>query len=277
MKKDSSINVWQANGIPRLEFCSAERAAKLLNCDITDIHQWIDLDVIQKCIALPKIMSGKLSLCTDDDIDITSLDGQGFLCLSFGTGISQFWCGADDEIEKEKALGGYWHEVDVQISGVWEARQLRIDGKSIIGGASEDTFRKNVFIPVEFNENVKFISVVTDDILEFTPDDYLIIADDIEKLYNAGCNGSRLFDPEAIGNYKNEDIPQQQEQEFKLTIHQVDMIQGLMRLIGFSDDEITKGSASDLNSRLSEMAARKRVTCRTPDPKTWEKWRKKMK
>ncbi|EPC7545086.1 hypothetical protein ACXHVK_003142 [Morganella morganii] len=110
-------------------------------------------------------------------------------------------------------------------------------------------------------------------ITTLTINDLYITKKQINRIYNnKGNTLPRITLAGDENRHITGDIP-----EIKVTVHQVDMIKGLMRLLDFTDDEITSGSAFDLNARLSEMAARKLVTCRTPDPKTWEQWRKKMK
>ncbi|HEI9844429.1 TPA: hypothetical protein SLN72_001389 [Morganella morganii] len=109
-------------------------------------------------------------------------------------------------------------------------------------------------------------------ITTLTINDLYITKKQLNRIYdNKGNALPRIMTVEDENRSITNDIP-----EIKVTVHQVDMIKGLMRLLDFTDDEITNGTASELNTRLSEMAARKQVTCRTPDPKTWEKWRKKM-
>lgn len=282
--KDQSMNVWKANGIPRLEFCSIGRATQLLSCEEADIHQWISLGIVERCIKLPKPMSGRVEIYTDTDIDLLKLDYQGALSLSLELGLSQLVCDYDGHIDKEKTfLGVYAHEVDVTISGIWNTHTLRLENpneyEEYIDGNDKELIYVNTFLPLEYGDLVKFLIVVTDEVLAFKSEDYVISGNDIEMLYNAGCTGEKLYRKSVYeslyeNNYKKMkmgDIP-----EIKVTVHQIDMIKGLMRLLDFTDDEIKNSSATEINNKLSLLAVNKKTTCRTPDQKTWDKWRQKM-
>lgn len=163
--KDQSMNVWKANGIPRLEFCSIARAIQLLNCEEEDIYQWISLGIVEKCIKLPKPMSGKVEVYTDTDIDLLELEYQGALSLSLELGLSQLVCGHDDNIDKEKTfVGVYSHEVDVTISGIWNTHTLKLkksnDSDEYIYDNNKELIYVNTFLPLEHGDIVKFLIVV---------------------------------------------------------------------------------------------------------------------
>lgn len=47
---ENQPNIWQANGIPALEYCKLDRASRLLGCEVEDLIHWFEVGAIDLCV-----------------------------------------------------------------------------------------------------------------------------------------------------------------------------------------------------------------------------------
>ncbi|SFX31371.1 hypothetical protein [Pantoea ananatis] len=91
MSNRNSKNVWSANEIAPLEFCSLSRAARLLKCEIEDLLHWHDVGAITLCLRLPDI-KGKLITETDNQKnDIFKLYLENVITLNELATVKKAW------------------------------------------------------------------------------------------------------------------------------------------------------------------------------------------
>ncbi|HHQ6610059.1 TPA: hypothetical protein ACSTL2_000385 [Morganella morganii] len=274
-------NVWEANSIPSLDFCSIKRASELLKCSESDISHWIQMRYIRPAIFFDSWQKVELTIYSFNDA--ISADDMLDLVRDAARHLSTFLIMRQPESQKSSDTGSsednknvasikkqhkakeYHTTISCSISGLWLPRISFKTHGSIIE-IQETTF---FYLPREEHDQC-YVSCTIDSPMLFNHDDILITKSDIERIYDAGRQGKTL------GRYETTKINDAEIEEVKFTVHQADMIYGLMKLLGFSDDEIKNKSPSDLNSKLTKLATKKSISCRTPDPKTWEKWRKKM-
>ncbi len=74
-------NVWKENRIAPLEYCSFERAAKLLNCECEDLIHWNKIGAISIAFE-PKNLAGDLSVREGANKQVISSQADSLIKIS---------------------------------------------------------------------------------------------------------------------------------------------------------------------------------------------------
>ena len=102
-------NVWKENRIAPLEYCSFERAAKLLNCECEDLIHWNKIGAISIAFK-PENMEGSFSVQLreqKDSADIEKYNKSQYIMHELGIYGSQFLRNLGDANDK-----GYIASID---------------------------------------------------------------------------------------------------------------------------------------------------------------------
>lgn len=250
--------VWMRNKIAPLEYCSLERASRLLGCEVDDLWHWQDIGMIKFAVNLGKEIPMTCGIFSPDERECSLLseDEQRKLKTSVVMALGYNQRGfcfsfTDNEMHVADAIN-----VHVICSGVFcfEKRIERVNPhnwheKNFI--RIEECDHGTVFIRGEISER------------DFLENELLITRDAIEDVFSAMKNGF----------FSTRDVA---ELPIRITVYQSDMIVSLLRLLDFSEDEIFNISADALNKKLGQMAARKGINISQPDKGTWSKWREKF-
>ncbi|MEB8214404.1 hypothetical protein NGI10_14760 [Raoultella ornithinolytica] len=258
--------IWEKNDIPPLEYCSLARAARLLGCEVDDLWHWQNIGAIRFAVDIGKevSMSGAVfppegdenSYHIETDADMARLIGSASIYLG------GYKKGFDFRVTNNPFISEGNINFQGTCSGVFDF-ELTIDRK-----LPRQWAEKN-FVRVAENDFVDlFIRVAGMKDLEATEDSLLITRAYVEEIHNAKNNGFYLCSTNHINHSVASPV--------RITSYQSDMIASLLRIIGFSEDEVQNLPAEQLNTKLSQMAAVKGVRISNPDKNTWSKWRERF-
>lgn len=91
MSNRNSKNVWSANEIAPLEFCSLLRATRLLKCEIEDLLHWHDIGAITLCLRLSQIKGKLITETHNNKDDIFKLYNENFITLNELARVQKLW------------------------------------------------------------------------------------------------------------------------------------------------------------------------------------------
>lgn len=189
-------NVWKENRIAPLEYCSFERAAKLLNCECEDLIHWNKIGAISIAFR-PENMEGSFSVQLreqKDSADIEKYNKSKYIMHELGIHGSQFLRNLGDANDK-----GYIASIDEfrfygNISDLWVVINGSVDEKnSITITKSFSTGYKTLSpanIPNDIVSALFFYQGTKDVILELK--DLLITRSDIEKIWTSAISGKPM-------------------------------------------------------------------------------------
>ncbi|MEB6378847.1 hypothetical protein MXM41_07855 [Leclercia adecarboxylata] len=257
MVDKSDLSIWQRRNIAPLEYCSLERACKLLECEIDDLWHWQDIGAINFAANIKEDTTFRCGIFSPDDIDCSKLSLkeqtqlQTYALISLGRNQR----GIRFTYKDKPTLIGEAINVEVLCSGIFSFVN-KIDRYKNKEWSSEDVCR------IETNE---FATVFISGTLpeeELSEKDLFILKSEVEKVHRAVLSGR--FD---------ENIFKELESQPRVTVHQSNMIVALLRIAGLSEDDIFHVSPSNLNKRISQLGASKGINVPQPDKDTWSKWR----
>ncbi|AMR39173.1 hypothetical protein LG71_25745 [Pluralibacter gergoviae] len=256
MAAQKEETIWQKNNMPPLEFCTLERASRLLGCEVDDLWHWQDIGVLRFSTKLQKTQMG-CGVFHPDELDCASLsdEEQKTLLTHALLSLGRNQKGFNFSYLGEPTLISQAINVNVECCGVF-CFEMKIDRS-----APDEWYSKGFSRVAESKLAIIFIR---GDIpqMELNEKDLLIIRDDIEAIYSAIATGEFVrLEPES-----GIKAP-------RVTVHQSGMILSLLKIAGLSDDDIFHTSPANLNKKIAQLAASKGVNAPQPDKDTWAKWR----
>lgn len=265
-KSNEFKNIWQKNGIPTLEYCSIERAIQLLDCKRSDIIHWLLTEKIRFAVYIEEPISTEFTAIE------TINDNEPIVLDRFSVpegGFTRVQIESKDIFDELRDING----LNIITKGKCKIDKVCFPTPSIElnNGKLITTPIKRFF--VKLSSGRFYMECVIEDSLEFQENDIVIIAEDIERIFISGKEGNTLSRPIL---FKNPIAEVKEIKEKRETVHQADMIFSLLNLIGITVEEVAE-NPEGINRKLRDMASRKGVTCRQPDPKTWIRWADKVK
>lgn len=257
-------NVWKENRIAPLEYCSFERAAKLLNCECEDLIHWNKIGAISIAFR-PENMEGSFSVQLreqKDSADIEKYNKSKYIMHELGIHGSQFLRNLGDANDK-----GYIASIDEfrfygNISDLWVVINGSVDEKnSITITKSFSTGYKTLSpanIPNDIISALFFYQGTKDVILELK--DLLITMSDIEKIWTSAISGkpmdsyftSKVREIKAIPVSSVSIVQTDRHEHNRQVVEQV-----AMKVREHYPDECTKNGKLLLNKWVEATLARK--------------------
>lgn len=259
-------SVWEKNDIPPLEYCSLNRATRLLGCEIDDLWHWQNIGAIRFAIDIGTDvpMNGAIFPPESDEntIKLESVIDMVKLISDAVVYHGLYKKGFEFTLTGDPAISNGQINFEGLCGGVFNF-ELTINRNN-----PERWGSKN-FVRIEENEYADlFIRVGELSDLDGQEDKLFITRAYIEEIHNAKENGFYLSSKGYVGRRSLPTV--------RITSYQSEMIASLLRIVGFSDDEIHNLPAEQINTKLGQMAAVKGVRIAQPDKNTWAKWRERF-
>ncbi|EKI2792409.1 hypothetical protein [Escherichia coli] len=252
--------IWQKKQLPPLEFCSLDRAAQILECEIDDLWHWQDINRINFATKIKNAYCegyfGYRDFTWPKDED--HIDFISFLIKkeisSLGIIIHEY----SDEIKENGVI------FEAKVSGVFDIQETIVRNKTISMNTSIPLSRRTANPTFIFSCHAK-----TSGNIKITPDSLLITREHIDNLYKSITNGFPIYSINNTIKKENHKLP-------RLTIHQFKMIYGLLRIAGLTDNEIISLPPNKLNKKIAQIGAQKGIVIPQPDKNTWKSWRERF-
>lgn len=91
MSNRNRKNVWSANEIAPLEFCSLSRAISLLKCEIEDLFHWHDVGSITLCLRLSETKGKLITEIHNKKDDVFKLYNENIMTLNELARVKKLW------------------------------------------------------------------------------------------------------------------------------------------------------------------------------------------
>ncbi|WP_337263265.1 MULTISPECIES: hypothetical protein [unclassified Serratia (in: enterobacteria)] len=250
--------IWKKNKIAPLEYCSLERAARLLGCEVEDILHWQETNKIR----IAERITGEFTGFYRFDLPLapnvtTEKVNQHVYKRMLSIGIEAVITESEISRDRQSLI------LVCEINGVLDIlERIQHSKKDYIASyfmsvPQEDSRKRpHALLLASPSGNRREVS-----------DNFLITRMNIEAIHNAMHNG--YFD-------HNIEVPTSDEDMPRPTVHQFTVMFALLRLAGLSEDEIRNISPSELNKKLREAGEGKGINIPQPDKKTWASWREKF-
>ncbi|EPK3133338.1 hypothetical protein I9723_002540 [Morganella morganii] len=259
------VNVWQKNGIPPLEFCSIERAAQLIDCQVSDIYHWINIGKLYPAIFIENNVDVTFSIYLkgdecDDDVLVAaayaSVNRPSIINLHRGSEPGAYGDGIIEEGYKYcYPDGGYSHGVNRlylsgTICGLWLPSFYSLWRRGDIQTIKSDN---SIFPPDEPDDGGAVLVAALDESIDVSASNLMILRKDIERIFDCGKAGRELEKPMSL-NASSEEITGQPKE--RTTANQSTYIKFLLLLSGFTNDDLMKSPATlkDIISRKARNA-----------------------
>lgn len=197
--KDQSMNVWKANGIPRLEFCSIERASQLLSCEVNDIYHWINMGKIYPTIYFNNHVEVNITAyISGEQINKDEAMNTIFSVVKKPSIINCYY----GDLSNGKKQVNYFENATLyhenkknllisraSICGLWTPSFYEPWSDGLIQSINS---QNSIFLPDDSSGEDVFLVANLVDMIEIGSQNLLITRDDIERIYYAGLNGHDL-------------------------------------------------------------------------------------
>jgi hypothetical protein len=104
--------------IPIPEYCTLDKAAQLIGCEVFDLVHFGEIGAIKLCVLLNKEVEVSLSVLPSEEQHVSYKDGGEWV----GGFYSKFVTKEDPELSSEKEPG--WYDFSAVISGLWEIHKI---------------------------------------------------------------------------------------------------------------------------------------------------------
>ncbi|ADM98134.1 hypothetical protein Dda3937_02191 [Dickeya dadantii 3937] len=258
-------NIWQEKKIAPLEYCSLNRAASLLGCEVEDFFHWYMIGAIDFAIDV-----GSVATCNvyfKSHSDISSLIENDRWQYHVDTSISMFSLMDGEVDDYKKTVSGYtWRAIDTKIFGIWKVRQLfRTDIKD----NPADIYSFHAIQKKDID--IKIIDAEVKDTIKVTNGSLLLIREDIEKIHMHSESGLSL------PSYITGDIHLPKEGETiksNFSPTQTDVIYTLLQILYGKD--VSRLSRDSIYDLITQDCAKKGITPPSFTAKSLENWIKKV-
>lgn len=158
--------------IPIPEYCTLERASKLIGYDVSDLIHLGEIGAIKICISLNYEVLADLSVLLSDEQSVSYEDDEGWV----GGFYSKFVTKEDPEIESNKDRG--WYNFTAVISGLWEIHKVSEYGKL------ENKFPNSISnLLISIDGDYAYASAkLVDLVIDFDVNELFILGVDIKKI-----------------------------------------------------------------------------------------------
>lgn len=188
-------NVWKENRIAPLEYCSFERAAKLLNCECEDLIHWNKIGVISIAFE-PKNLAGDLSVSFYENAG----DNIEKYNHSYNITADLNFYGSNFNSKRGHKEGLYFHQLRYgfnfsgYISGLWVISSGVINENNVILITSKPSKGYNLFQPVSRSDKIcsTFFIYKGEEDFSLELSELFITRLDIEKIWTATILGEPM-------------------------------------------------------------------------------------
>ncbi|MCL6352187.1 hypothetical protein [Pectobacterium polaris] len=265
MTKDKPMkSIWQAKKIAPLEYCSLNRAASLLGCEIEDFYHWYMIGAINFAIDVGFVTTRNMHFHSNSDFS-SSIENNKWE-YHVDTSISMFSMMGGNTEDYRKTVGGYsWKTTGAEIFGIWKIEQaLRTNIK-------DSHYPIWDFRAIQKKEvDIKIKSAEIDGFIEVTNNSVLLIREDIEKIYTHSESGLSL------PSYITGDIqPQRKDDAIKSNFSptQTNVIYTLLQIL--YGEDVSKLSRDSIHDLITQDCAKKGIAPPSFTAKSLENWMKK--
>lgn len=188
-------NVWKENRIAPLEYCSFERAAKLLNCECEDLIHWNKIGAISIAFE-PKNLAGDLSVSfyenAADNIERYNLSYNITAELSFYGSIFNSKRGHKEGVYFHQSRYGF--NFSGYINGLWIISSGIINENNGVFITNKNHKGHNLFHPVSRSDEICSVFFIYKGEEEFSLElsELFITRLDIEKIWTATILGEPM-------------------------------------------------------------------------------------
>lgn len=203
--KNVSENVWEKNKIPPLEFCSIERAAQLLDCQINDIYHWINTSKIFPSVFFDSHVNVNIHahIMGDEIAEIeairwiySEIQKPTIISIDYGVrsySVNDHGCAEDVELY-DNGRYKYEHGANsltkaASICGLWTPSFYNLwssDSSQFINSEN------SIFLPYDTDKDLSIIYATLLDNIEISASNLMLTKADIDRIYQAGQGGHEL-------------------------------------------------------------------------------------
>ncbi|MFB2831806.1 hypothetical protein ACE1BS_19785 [Aeromonas jandaei] len=265
-----------------VEYCSPERAARMLGCDVDDIFHWAAIgaiklyaifDFFQVRFVNEDSSGGMLNISANpwENKDYTSIQRAGISSV-FNYSSSVLKYGAELRIYSQSKFLGYEH---IEISGLWEISQAcisKVDYRHSIENELSWSISASYLEEYE-GRSIKCIEIFDVEI-EDIEQRIRIVWNDLSTLNKHITTGEKMnVAPNRFGARRDTESPDEITNaglnKPRVTAHQATAIVELLASLGYTEKEL-KGSVEALQKKITLSSHSKKLS--TITEKTFREW-----
>lgn len=279
VNKNQIETIWQKNGIPPLEYCSLDRATRLLGCEIGDLYHWHNTSQIR--LSADLWAAGNLFIKLSDPelqnemILKSKLNDGGeaihsFISDLFIPGLTTITSLSEERYQKDGMVA-----VNCLFNGLLRVSSMSNAPYKGKVNLSTSCYKKNEAIEYLFvsdrdyryNQDYQY---ETEDI------EFLVDRKTIEKIHKATLDGS-FTHSYPFSDMDFEESSKDHDSRPRAHVSQFSLMYSLLQIAGFSNAELKKYSGTDMLNKLKEIEETSGVKVPRIDKNTYDGWLGKIK